>query len=85
MYLLFSWQETLIVWSENDNYDLALSFQERAGCDDIWEIICQVIQIQIQIQIHLYWSTTYTEILFPLAFNKTVIQSNSIHKLFLNA
>ncbi|XP_041468131.1 serine/threonine-protein phosphatase 4 regulatory subunit 3A-like isoform X1 [Lytechinus variegatus] len=35
-------QETLIVWSENDNYDLALSFQERAGCDDIWEIICQV-------------------------------------------
>ncbi|XP_071476221.1 serine/threonine-protein phosphatase 4 regulatory subunit 3-like isoform X1 [Diadema antillarum] len=35
-------QETLIVWSENDHYDLALSFQERAGCDDIWEIICQV-------------------------------------------
>lgn len=30
------------MWSENDNYDLALSFQEKAGCDEIWEIICQV-------------------------------------------
>ena len=35
-------QETLIVWSEGDNYDLALSFQEKAGCDEIWERICQV-------------------------------------------
>ncbi|XP_055879984.1 serine/threonine-protein phosphatase 4 regulatory subunit 3A-like isoform X1 [Biomphalaria glabrata] len=35
-------QETLIVWSEADNYDLALSFQEKAGCDEIWEKICQV-------------------------------------------
>ena len=35
-------QETLIVWSEGDNFDLALSFQERAGCDEIWEKICQV-------------------------------------------
>lgn len=34
--------ETLIVWSENDNTELALSFQERAGCDEIWEKICQV-------------------------------------------
>lgn len=35
-------QETLIVWSEGDNFDLALSFQERAGCDEIWEKICSV-------------------------------------------
>ncbi|XP_022662200.1 serine/threonine-protein phosphatase 4 regulatory subunit 3-like [Varroa destructor] len=35
-------QGTLIVWSEGDNYDLALSFQERAGCDDIWKTICQI-------------------------------------------
>uniref|UniRef100_A0A3B3I1Q8 Serine/threonine-protein phosphatase 4 regulatory subunit 3 n=1 Tax=Oryzias latipes TaxID=8090 RepID=A0A3B3I1Q8_ORYLA len=35
-------QDTLIVWSEADNYDLALSFQEKAGCDEIWERICQV-------------------------------------------
>ncbi|XP_014219208.1 serine/threonine-protein phosphatase 4 regulatory subunit 3 [Copidosoma floridanum] len=35
-------QDTLIVWSESDNYDLALSFQEKAGCDEIWEKICQV-------------------------------------------
>uniref|UniRef100_A0A3B3ZIF1 Serine/threonine-protein phosphatase 4 regulatory subunit 3 n=1 Tax=Periophthalmus magnuspinnatus TaxID=409849 RepID=A0A3B3ZIF1_9GOBI len=38
-------QDTLIVWSEADNYDLALSFQEKAGCDEIWEKICQVICI----------------------------------------
>lgn len=35
-------QDTLIVWSEGDNYDLALSFQEKAGCDEIWEKICHV-------------------------------------------
>uniref|UniRef100_A0A8C4PZ31 SMEK homolog 1, suppressor of mek1 (Dictyostelium) n=1 Tax=Eptatretus burgeri TaxID=7764 RepID=A0A8C4PZ31_EPTBU len=35
-------QDTLIVWSEVDNCDLALSFQEKAGCDEIWEKICQV-------------------------------------------
>ncbi|NXD90268.1 P4R3A phosphatase, partial [Chaetorhynchus papuensis] len=43
---LSSWfylkQDTLIVWSEAENYDLALSFQEKAGCDEIWEKICQV-------------------------------------------
>jgi hypothetical protein len=38
-------QETLIVWSEGDNFDLALSFQEKAGCDEIWEKICQVLRI----------------------------------------
>jgi len=32
----------LIVWSEGEKYDLALSFQEKAGCDDIWENICDV-------------------------------------------
>uniref|UniRef100_A0A8C1SH24 Serine/threonine-protein phosphatase 4 regulatory subunit 3 n=1 Tax=Cyprinus carpio TaxID=7962 RepID=A0A8C1SH24_CYPCA len=35
-------QDTLIVWSEAENCDLALSFQEKAGCDEIWEKICQV-------------------------------------------
>jgi protein phosphatase-4 regulatory subunit 3 len=30
------------VWSEGDNFDLALSFQEKAGCDEIWEKICTV-------------------------------------------
>lgn len=38
-------QETLIVWSEGENYDLALSFQEKAGCDEIWEKICNVSAI----------------------------------------
>lgn len=41
--LCFSFEkDTLIVWSEAENYDLALSFQEKAGCDEIWEKICQV-------------------------------------------
>ncbi|CAL8079629.1 unnamed protein product [Calicophoron daubneyi] len=35
-------QETLIVWSEGENMDLALSFQEKVGCDDVWEKICAV-------------------------------------------
>lgn len=38
----FIGKDTLIVWSEAENYDLALSFQEKAGCDEIWEKICQV-------------------------------------------
>lgn len=41
-YYIYDLQETLIVWSEGDNFDLALSFQEKAGCDEIWEKICQV-------------------------------------------
>lgn len=40
---VLSLKDTLIVWSEAENYDLALSFQEKAGCDEIWEKICQVI------------------------------------------
>uniref|UniRef100_F1KRM0 Serine/threonine-protein phosphatase 4 regulatory subunit 3A n=1 Tax=Ascaris suum TaxID=6253 RepID=F1KRM0_ASCSU len=35
-------QETLIVWSESDTCDLALSFQDKSGCEHIWEKICQV-------------------------------------------
>ena len=35
-------QETLIVWSEDDSCDLALSFQEKAGCDEVWSMICEV-------------------------------------------
>lgn len=35
-------QGTLIVWTEGDNNDLALSFQEQDGCNEIWEKICQV-------------------------------------------
>ncbi|CAM4812302.1 unnamed protein product [Rotaria magnacalcarata] len=35
-------QETLITWSEGEKYDLALSFQEKVGCDYIWENICDV-------------------------------------------
>jgi len=34
-------QDTLIVWSENDN-NLALSFQLKEGCSDIWQKICEI-------------------------------------------
>ncbi|KAJ3033351.1 Platinum sensitivity protein, partial [Rhizophlyctis rosea] len=35
-------QETLIVWVEPTKMDLALSFQEAAGCDEIWAQIREV-------------------------------------------
>ena len=36
-------QDTLIVWFDNEaQNNLALSFQEAAGCDEIWMKICQV-------------------------------------------
>ncbi|KAG0265149.1 Platinum sensitivity protein [Mortierella polycephala] len=34
-------QETLIVWSEADGVDLALSFQEAEGCGEIWDNIIE--------------------------------------------
>ncbi|KAK2092505.1 Serine/threonine-protein phosphatase 4 regulatory subunit 3 [Saguinus oedipus] len=43
--LILCVEDTLIVWSEAENYDLALSFQEKAGCDEIWEKICQALMI----------------------------------------
>uniref|UniRef100_A0A915LH04 Serine/threonine-protein phosphatase 4 regulatory subunit 3-like central domain-containing protein n=1 Tax=Meloidogyne javanica TaxID=6303 RepID=A0A915LH04_MELJA len=35
-------QGTLIVWSETESVDLALSFQEKAGCTELWEKICKI-------------------------------------------
>ncbi|KAI1320357.1 Platinum sensitivity protein [Mortierella claussenii] len=37
-------QATLIVWSEDDGEDLALSFQEAEGCGEIWDNISEVQQ-----------------------------------------
>ncbi|KAF9203679.1 Platinum sensitivity protein, partial [Haplosporangium sp. Z 27] len=37
-------QATLIVWSEEDDTDLALSFQEAEGCTEIWGDINEVQQ-----------------------------------------
>jgi protein phosphatase-4 regulatory subunit 3 len=34
-------QDTLIVWSEPDGTDLALSFQEVSGCNDIWILLME--------------------------------------------
>ncbi|KAL1931324.1 hypothetical protein VTP01DRAFT_10461 [Rhizomucor pusillus] len=34
-------QDTLIVWTEDTNLDVALSFQEASGCEEIWRLICQ--------------------------------------------
>lgn len=47
-------QETLIVWSEGENFDLALSFQEKAGCDEIWEKICQVSSRSL-LNVSIFW------------------------------
>ncbi|EIW73149.1 hypothetical protein TREMEDRAFT_24823, partial [Tremella mesenterica DSM 1558] len=36
-------QDTLIVWTEPEsNLDIALSFQDAEGCEDIWQFICDV-------------------------------------------
>eukprot|EP00954_Amorphochlora_amoebiformis_P028534 1391834-Amorphochlora_amoeboformis.AAC.1 len=35
--------ETIITWCQADNPDLALSFQEAAGCSDVWNKIVAVI------------------------------------------
>lgn len=29
-----------------DKRDMALSFQERSGCDEIWEKICEVVNFK---------------------------------------
>ncbi|KAK5256637.1 Platinum sensitivity protein, partial [Exophiala xenobiotica] len=37
-------QDTLIVWTETNGTDMALSFQEAEGCAVIWEFVHQVQQ-----------------------------------------
>jgi protein phosphatase 4 regulatory subunit 3 len=39
---IFSSLETLIVWTEPDGTDYALSFQDIEGCADVWEYILDV-------------------------------------------
>lgn len=36
--------ETLIVWTELDGVDYALSFQEAEGCAEVWNFIAEVQQ-----------------------------------------
>ena len=40
-------EETLIVWTENESMDLALSFQEKNGCNDLWAKICDVCTVRL--------------------------------------
>lgn len=35
-------QETLIVWTEGNGVDMALSFQEAEGCASIWEFVSDI-------------------------------------------
>jgi protein phosphatase-4 regulatory subunit 3 len=35
-------QETLIVWTEQNGVDMALSFQEAEGCSGIWEFVSEI-------------------------------------------
>ena len=37
-------QDTLIVWTESNGIDMALSFQEAEGCAAIWEFVSEVQQ-----------------------------------------
>ena len=37
-------QDTLIVWTEPNGVDMALSFQEAEGCASIWEFVSEVQQ-----------------------------------------
>ena len=30
------------MWTEDEAMDLALSFQQKAGCDELWSKICDV-------------------------------------------
>lgn len=36
--------DTLIVWTEPDGVDYALSFQETEGCSEVWNFISEVQQ-----------------------------------------
>ena len=51
--MMIGMQETLIVWSEGDNCDYALSFQEKKGCDEVWEKICQVCLCSLLCYVHI--------------------------------
>ncbi|KFM57548.1 Serine/threonine-protein phosphatase 4 regulatory subunit 3, partial [Stegodyphus mimosarum] len=33
-------KDTVIAWKEGGQFDLALSFEEKAGCDEIWRNVC---------------------------------------------
>ena len=35
-------QDTLIVWTESNGVDMALSFQEAEGCASIWEFVSEI-------------------------------------------
>lgn len=35
-------QDTLVVWTEPDGTDMALSFQEAEGCQEVWEFLTEV-------------------------------------------
>ncbi len=48
---MYQRQEALIIWSEGDNYEQILSFEEKAGCDEIWKEICQVQAIDSSVYI----------------------------------
>ena len=44
-------EETLIVWTEDESMDLALSFQEKAGCNDVWAKLCYVCTIHMFVHV----------------------------------
>ena len=41
------------MWKEPDDNNLALSFQEKDGCTDVWEMICTVRRLSTPPAIYL--------------------------------
>ena len=44
-------EDTLIVWAEPDGSNLALSFQEKLGCVEIWETLTDVSPLCVRAQV----------------------------------
>ncbi|KAL1922484.1 uncharacterized protein VTP21DRAFT_10023 [Calcarisporiella thermophila] len=49
-------QESLIVWTEDDGTDLALSFQEAEGCAEIWNRIYEAVRAAVSLSSQGYIS-----------------------------
>lgn len=44
-------EDTLIVWAEPDGSNLALSFQEKLGCDEVLETLTDVSLLFLRVPV----------------------------------
>lgn len=56
-------QDTLIVWTDTDGKDIALSFQETEGCADLCEFIVKVQQENLSPNISLYYVISANQVI----------------------